>query len=141
MLKCNTRDFGEIQVDENEVIKFIQPLYGFEEYRKFVILHDKEIGNQIAWLQSCEDPSVCFILFDPNPLAPFFAPILSGDTESMLGEGELLCWVVGVVPDDFNKTTVNLRSPIIVNADTKCAAQIILEQDYPVRHLLMKEAE
>ncbi|MBR2876580.1 MAG: flagellar assembly protein FliW, partial [Clostridia bacterium] len=34
--------------------------------------------------------------------------------------------------------TVNLKSPVIINSTTGVAAQIILEQDYPVRQPILE---
>ena len=37
------------------------------------------------------------------------------------------------VPSDLTKMSVNLKAPLIINVDTKKAAQVILEEDYPVK--------
>ncbi len=141
MIKFIARDFGEVEITESEVLEFVQPPFGFDTYKKYAVLFDKEVGERIAWLQSIEEASVCFILFDPSGFSDFFKPIVPDDIQDALGEGELVCWVIGVVPEDFTKTTVNLKSPVIINTESKKAAQIILEQDYPVRHPFMKGDE
>lgn len=140
-MKCNTRDFGEVEINEDEIVEFVQPPFGFEKYGRYAFLYDEAIGTDVVWLQSVDDADVCFILFDPSALNSFYKPTLSPKDEAMLGEGELLCWVIGVVPTDFKKATVNLRSPIIVNMQTRRGAQIVLEQDYPFRFPLVKGAE
>lgn len=139
-MKVNTREFGEMEIAEDKIIEFIQPPFGFEEHKRYTFLFDQEIGDQIVWMQSVEDPALCFILFDPTPLAAFYKPQIPAGIEQKLGEGELLCWVIGVVPQDFDKATVNLKSPIIVNMQTNRAAQVILDQDYPIRYSLRKGA-
>ncbi len=137
-MKCMTRDFGEIEITENEIITFIQPPFGFEDYKKYTFIYDNQIGNHIVWLQSTEEPAVCFILFDPSPLADFYKPEIPKQTEDLLGEGELLCWTIGVIPKNPKEATVNLKSPIIVNMEKNCGVQVILEQDYPIRFPLVK---
>ena len=133
-----TRDFGKVEIADKDVLTFSQPVFGFDECCKYALLSDTEVGNGIAWLQSLEHPAICFILFDPSHLSAFYTPHLPDNIDSMVGEGELECWTIGVVPDNIEKATVNLKSPIIINKKTQRAAQIILDQDYPVRYPLMK---
>ena len=41
-MELNTSRFGVIKIDPNEVINFTQGLYGFEEYRRYVIVEHKD---------------------------------------------------------------------------------------------------
>ena len=36
------------------------------------------------------------------------------------------CLAVAIVPEDYKKTTINLRCPIIINTNERRAAQVIL---------------
>ena len=138
-MMIKTRDFGEVDISEKDVYHFTQPLFGFENYTDFVILNDKEIGENIIWLQSVQEEGLCFILMDPSGMSSSFLPELSADSEKLLGKGDCLCWVVAVVPQNFKDSTVNLKSPVFINMETHMAAQIMLENDYPVRFFFLKE--
>lgn len=140
-MKCTTRDFGEMQIEPKDVIHFIQPPFGFEEFKNYTLIYDNEIGAQIVWLQSIDEPSVCFILFDPSSLSSFYAPEIPQSTLDALGAGEILCWTMAVISNKVENSTINLKSPIVVNLQTGLGAQLILEQDYPVKYPLMKGAE
>ena len=129
-----TRDFGEREIPDSKVIIFKQPIFGFEDYTRYTMIFDEEIGEQIVWLQSLEEPELCFFLFDPSAFEDFYKPEITEDTEKSLGAGEYACWVVLSVKEDFNESTVNLKSPIVINTATGVAVQTILEQDYPIRH-------
>lgn len=129
-----TRDFGEREIPDSKVIIFKQPIFGFEDYTRYTMIFDEEIGEQIVWLQSLEEPELCFFLFDPSAFNDFYKPEITEDTEKSLGAGEYACWVVLSVKEDFNESTVNLKSPIVINTATGVAVQTILEQDYPIRH-------
>ena len=37
---------------------------------------------------------------------------------------------VAIVPDDYRKTTINLRCPIVLNLRDNVAAQVILTEHY-----------
>jgi len=133
-----TRDFGEVEVSENEIYHFTQPLFGFEEYTDFVILHDNDIGEDIVWLQSVSAAGLCFIIMDPGKLTTDYVPVLPDGSDKLLGEGDCFCGVVAVIPQNFKESTVNLKSPVFFNSENHHAAQMMLEGDYPVRFPLTK---
>ncbi|MBE6748296.1 MAG: flagellar assembly protein FliW [Ruminococcaceae bacterium] len=133
-----TRDFGEREIPDSKVIIFKQPIFGFEDYTRYTMIFDEEIGEQIVWLQSLEEPGLCFLLFNPSQFEAFYKPEITEENEKLLGSGEYACWTVLSLKEDFEASTVNLKSPVIINSTTGVAAQIILEQDYPVRHPIME---
>ena len=133
----STRDFGEVEIPKESIYRFSQPIFGFEEYTDYVVLHDEEIGNDIVWLQSVQNASLCFIMMDPSGLNTEFSPELPSGSEELLGEGVYLCWAIAVIPQNTKDSTVNLKSPVFLNPSSRLAAQIILEGDYPVRFPLM----
>lgn len=140
-MKYKTRDFGELEINEESTVIFEQPIFGFEDYKRYSFIYDSEIGDNIVWLQSLDDPDLCFILLDPSELSDTYKPELPDCVESLLGEGDYVCWVILSFNDDISKATVNLKSPIIINESLSKAAQIILEQDFPVRFPVVKEEE
>ena len=136
-----TRDFGEREIPDSKVIIFKQPVFGFDDYKRYTLIFDEEIGEQIVWLQSLEEPGLCFLLFNPSQYEEFYKPEITEENEKLLGTGDYACWTVLSLKDDFEASTVNLKSPVIINTTTGVAAQIILEQDYPVRHPIMEGAK
>lgn len=127
-----TRDFGEIDVSPEDIITFSSPMFGFEDLTRYIFLFAEENTN-IVWLQSVDNPHICFILADPKIVADSYAPHLSRDIRAQLGEGDCLFWLVVVVGQDFRDSTVNMKSPVVVNLHTKRAVQTILDEDYPIR--------
>lgn len=135
-MKINTRDFGEIEVSENDIITFVQPLYGFEEYSRFVILQDDEVEN-IAWLQSAETSELCFILADASIAVEkenYKKNVAKSELEKIDADSDFECWLVMVVKDNLQESTVNLKSPVIINPASAKAMQIILDENFPVRY-------
>ena len=143
-MTIQTRDFGLMELDEKEVVEFRAPIFGFENLVRFVILSDDEAGPGILWLQSLDDPGVCFILLDPASIGLDYSPEVPGDVAAQLelgGDEPPVILLVAVVPEDFKDTTVNLKSPVVINPAKKCAAQTILDADYPIRFHLFGEGE
>ena len=158
----NTRDFGEIEVAEEELLIFPAGIFAFEEMRKFALL--SPLGEDVypKWLQSAEDVSPCFIVFNPFivdenytvKLEPAESKLLkflkfeqnSADNNSSdKADGnnadhnmELL--VIATVPSDFKKTTVNMKAPIVINKEKRLAAQIIQNGDYDFKFPLYSQS-
>ena len=99
-----TRDFGEREIPDSKVLIFKQPIFGFDNYTRFTLIFDEEIGEQIVWLQSLEEPELCFLMFDPSVYEGFYKPEITEDVEKCLGAGEYACWVVLSVKEDFNES-------------------------------------
>ncbi len=142
-MQLSTRDFGVVDVKEQDIIEFTEPMFGFDEYRRYVMLCDEEIGNHFAWLQSTDDPDLCFLLADPELAKPSYREAVPQKALANLGEAAAYeCWVVMVVPEEnFSEATVNLKSPVIINTENRHAAQIILDEDYPIRCPLNRKEE
>lgn len=135
-VQITTRDFGTIEVEKESILTFKQPIFGFEEYTKYVLISDADMGSGICWLQSVENQDICFILMDPQEITPDYAPSISQEallTLQAVPQDPLDCWVITVIGKTFQESTVNLKSPILMNHKTNYAMQIILEQDYPIR--------
>lgn len=133
-MTIDTRDFGRMELDENEFIVFRSPIYGYEHLRRFALLSDDEAGAELTWLQSVEQPDVCFILLDPDAMGLAYEPELPAEVRDLLAlSGPPVYRLIAVVPQDFTGTTVNLKSPVVINPQQRFAAQVILEADYPIR--------
>lgn len=140
-MKINTRDFGEIEIDEKDIIRFENKIFGFEEYTQFIIIDDDEFNGELAWLQSVEEESLCFIISNPLQTVEGYDPNIDKVAKSALGDGEYEIWVMMVVKDDIYESTVNLKSPLIINLENNQAMQTILEDDYSIKYKLFQNGE
>ena len=57
-MKLITKNFGEIDINENKIIRFENGIIGYPELVQFALIHDIDRGNGagIRWLQSIEEP-------------------------------------------------------------------------------------
>ena len=138
-MKLFTRDLGEIEIDEKDIVTFTGPIFGFEKYRRFVFLYQEEIVENFIWLQSVEEPELCFILVQPDLITDHYQPQLPKEAKTLLGDGDWMCWLIVSLREPFQDSTVNLRSPIVVNPELRQAAQFVLEGSLPIRHPLLRE--
>lgn len=138
-MKLQTRDLGEMEIDEKDIVTFTGPIFGFEEYRRYVFLYEKELSEHFIWLQSVEEPELCFILVQPDLITDQYRPELPPEAKELLGEGDYMCWLIASLREPFTDSTVNLRSPIVVNPELHQAAQFVLDGSLPIRHPLVRE--
>jgi len=136
MLNIETRDFGTIEVKEEDIYDFPNGLYAFEDNKRFALLSPLGEGVFPMWLQSLDDPSLCFIVFNPVLIDGGFTVVLADNERSQLGLGDnddAAALVIAKVPADYKHTTVNMKSPIVINKSAHRAIQVILPLDYPFR--------
>ena len=140
-----TKHFGEIELDESKIITFDEGLIGFEDNKRYTILFNNESKRKgtISWLQSLDEPMLALPVVSPIVAMADYNPIVEDEVLAPLGElnGEnLVILLTLTVPSDLTKMTVNLKAPIIINADTRKGCQAIAENsDYVVRYGIYKE--
>lgn len=143
-MRLETTRFGVIEVDAEAVITFTQPIIGFNDLRRFVLLPGPP-DTVVKWLQSVERGDVAFILVDPRMVYPGYEVDLQADEMAELAIGsvtELDVYSLVVVPADHSQVRTNLKAPIVVNPVQRLAKQAILERrDYPIQFFLARPRE
>ncbi|MDF2685975.1 MAG: hypothetical protein K0S55_1156 [Clostridia bacterium] len=136
-----TKDFGGININEEDIINFPNGIYAFNNVKEFVLLN-QDADNGIVQLQAVREESPRFIMFDPFMYIEGFNPNVSNaDLKSLNAESveELNIFVIAVVPEDITKITVNLKSPVLINFKSKLGMQCILDNNYLTRYFLLSE--
>ena len=134
-----TKFFGEVNLPEEKIITFDRGLIGLTDYKKFTILYDceKEESN-VSWLQCVEEPALALPVVKPWIVKEDYNPIVEDELLNHLGElteDNLVLLLTMTVLADIKQMSVNLKAPIVINADTRKGAQIICEnQDYEVKY-------
>lgn len=133
-MKVNTKIFGEVDIEDDKLIEFSGGIIGFPELTTFALIHDEEkgVGAGIRWLQSMQEPTFAMPVMDPLNVVPDYNPEVEDELLKDLGElneENLLVLVTVTVPSDLTKMSVNLKGPIIINAQIRKACQVIVESD------------
>ena len=138
-MRVQTKFFGEVDLPEEKIITFDRGLIGLTDYKKFTILYDceKEESN-VSWLQCVEEPTLALPVIKPWIVKEDYNPVVEDELLNHLGElteDNLVLLLTMTVPTDIKQMSVNLKAPIVINADTRKGAQIICEnQDYEVKY-------
>ncbi len=133
---------GDVEYAEDEVIKFPNGIFGFEDQKEFIIVGELTPDFPFIWLQSIKDPYVVFVLTDPFLFVKDYDFKLSEEIVHTLGTGDVndvKVFSIVVIPMDSKKTTINLRSPVVINADKRIGEQAILDEDYPYKYFVFNK--
>lgn len=138
-----TRPFGEISVDDRQIIFFPEGIPGFDYIKVFALLDSGDEQSPFKWLQARDEESIAFIIIRPSDFIVDYVPdIPQGDIEFVgaASPDELLVFSIVTIPEDPSKMTANLQGPIIINPKKRLGRQAISMNDrYFVRHLILDE--
>ena len=82
------------------------------------------------------------MVYDPMEIYGDYRFEISDEEQKMLNISEdspYRCLAVAIVPEDYRKTTINLRCPIVINTKERRAAQIILTEHYEFKAPVYEE--
>lgn len=142
-MRSRTRFFGEIEVDEEDVIVFPDGVLGFEDSRRFILLDIPGQGT-FKILQDADREYVSFVVTDPWTVVEKYE--INVPDEELLKinirkKEDLL--VLGIVnlAGELEKSTVNLLAPILINTNSKLGRQYVLNGGtYKIKHSLFPKA-
>ena len=142
-MEFDTSRFGTITYTPDDVLTFTQPIIGFIQYRRFVLLPGPE-GDSLFWLQSVEKGDLAFLLMNPHEVVPDYTVQLSDHDLSELGalsQNALKVFTLLVVPKNPAEIRTNLRAPILINPASRLAKQLVMDRsDYPIQYYLVQNA-
>jgi flagellar assembly factor FliW len=129
-LKLETRDFGQVEIDEERVITMPTGMPGFPETHRFVIL-DREETRPFLWYQCVDDPGLAFVIINPNLFEPDYAVDLKAVLREMSWnsgrEEDLAIYAIVNASEGIpEKITANLIGPLVINSKKKEATQMVI---------------
>jgi flagellar assembly factor FliW len=138
-MKINTRIFGEIEIAEDKIITFEEGIIGFPDCKKFALIYNQERDSHksINWMQSLDEPAFALPVMDPLLVKEDYNPMVEDELLKSLGdlnEENTFILVTVTVPQDLKEISVNLKAPLIINAQECKACQLIIEDDLPVKY-------
>ena len=138
--------------DELPEIRFVRPIPGFPGSSRYVLVRLADDGADgtdgtdggaaddegiLFELRSLDEPGVRFLVGVPEVFFADYTVELDDTAAADLGierADDALVLVVLTTSDDGASTTANLLAPVVINARTRVAEQVILSgADWPVR--------
>jgi len=141
-----TKNFGTINYQPDSELEFPRGVPGFDGRRQFVAVRLVE-SDPLVYLQSLEDPDLCFITMPVLAVDPGYRlKVTAEDLDEIgltparqpkIGE-DVFCLTVLSIRE--SGPTANLLAPIVINLTTRRAVQAIRpDSDYSHQYELMPE--
>ena len=134
-----TSRFGEIEVEENQIISLPSGLIGFSEDRRFVIRED-DAAAPFLWLQSVDNNGLAFVMIEPHVSVSNYELELTQEHLNKLDAKnieELRVFVLVTMAKEIKDVTINLQGPLLFNPEKRLGLQFIIpDGKYSTRHLL-----
>ncbi|MBC5646766.1 flagellar assembly protein FliW [Christensenella tenuis] len=135
-MKIESTRFGEIEINENSIIRFVGGLPGFEELDRYAIIRCDQT-EPIQWLQSLDDKDIAIPIVNPFILKPDYEIEVDDDDLDLIEthkEEDLVVLSIMVIPEDITKMTANLMAPLLINIKEMVGAQMMMDyKTLPIR--------
>ncbi|HET7626965.1 MAG TPA: flagellar assembly protein FliW [Bacillales bacterium] len=142
-MKIATKYQGEINVDDCDIIEFPYGLPGFLHEKQFVVSPFSE-NTPFFILQSANTPSLAFVIADPFIFFNhyhFDLPDSVAEQLEIKTGNDVSVYVVLTLGDPFEKTTANLKAPLVIHYGARKGRQLVLDASaYETKHFLVTPA-
>ena len=140
-MKVITKPYGEIDIEDRQLVTFPIGLFGFEDLRSFALLDAAQ--PPFYWLQSLERVEVAFVLMDPLFFRPDYTPDVDPQELTdigLAGPDDALVFTIVTIPENSSQMTANLQGPLVLNPRTHVGRQCISANPrWGVRHIILEE--
>jgi flagellar assembly factor FliW len=141
-MKVYTTRFGEIEIADDTIISFPSGILGFPNYTKYALV-DLDENSPLKWLQSMEEPSLAFVVTNPNLfMSSYSIDATRKDLADIAVEhaNDVIVLVLVTVPKDPAQMTANFKGPVLINSKNHLGKQLIVDNpDYDIKYRLLPE--
>ena len=139
----STTRFGALEIPDDRIITMAKPILGFEQLKQYCLV-ERDDCEPFLWMQSIEDPAVAFIVINPLFFHPGYRIEVNPKEVEELRIGDVKSvetYAIVTIPHDPGEMTINLQGPILINAETRLAKQLVLvNSEYRVCHHILRDA-
>lgn len=143
MLKVTTTRFGDVEVNEGDVIELPTGLIGFPELKRYVLFDHDRKDSPFKWLQSLDDGAIAFVLINPLLFkSDYSVEVSEAEVKdlSLESEEDAVISVIVTLPSDPKNMTANLKAPLVFNLKNRRGRQVILSSStYTTKHSILEE--
>ena len=126
-MNIQTAYFGELEINQSNILNFQFGLPGFEDEKDFIVLPLEE-NSVFQVLQSVQTAALAFIITNPYDITADYSFDLEEATTHALeikDEKEVAVFAIVSLKESISQSTVNLKAPIVLNTTNKKAKQWI----------------
>lgn len=128
MMHIDSPRFGALEVEPSKIIEFPRGLPGFEDIKRFTLLHPAEQAGEAPSyfiLQAVDEPAVAFHIAEPARFGFNYEIVLSDADAAMirLADPAAAAVVVMLVNDGSGGVRANLNAPLVLNLEARLGVQ------------------
>ncbi len=141
-MKIQTDYMGVVEYTEEDIIEMPIGMYGFPESKKYILIGAMTVEFPFVWFQSISEPEVSFILTDPFLFVDDYNFEIDDDVVNNLGINsveDVKVFTTVTIKENIEESTINLKSPIIINQEKRKSEQVVIDADYPYKHKLFSK--
>ncbi|WP_188206709.1 flagellar assembly protein FliW [Alkalibacillus aidingensis] len=136
-MKITTVYFGDIEINEKQLINFENGLPGFQDEKEFALL-DLEGNPAFKVMQSTKTKELAFVITNPFLVYPDYEFKLDDNTVDQLSVKKpehVSAWSIVTLKEPFEQSTINLQAPVVINTQNRQAKQVSLNHTkYHTKH-------
>lgn len=141
MIRIQTKAYGQLDVDERQILHFPNGLLGFEKFKDYALLDAPQ--KPFFILQSMDVSELAFVLLDPFLFRPDYSVDADDALLSSVGiekpEDALVLSIV-TVPSGGAPITANLMGPLIVDRESRRGVQAVMSDPrWQTKHDVLAE--
>lgn len=143
-MNIQTKYLGEVEINQDKILKFPQGILGFESNKEFIIL-DIANNSSVQILQDLNEPGIAFLIVNPWDFYKDYLVDIPDEKLAKMGifpnnKNDLAVFNIVTLGKTFKESTANLLAPIIINMANKEGKQYIQnDTKYTTRHNLFTE--
>lgn len=134
-------NFGTVNFDSEDILQVPDGVLGFSHLKRFLLIESEDF-EPFKFLQSIDEPVICFTLIDPLLIDGAYRLELNSEDQRKLALAspeEGIVYSVVTIAEDPQAATANLYAPLVINTSNMQGSQVILlESDYSVNQPLIK---
>ncbi|MBL8403205.1 MAG: flagellar assembly protein FliW [Dechloromonas sp.] len=133
-MKVETYLFGAVEVSPEKVIAFPNGLVGFEQNKRFMLVHEEGNAQPSSYtLQSLDDPALALQIVDPVTLGFNYELALSDAEMAILqspAAEDVAVMQVLFKQEEGGKAAIipSLRAPLLINIKARVGLQKVMVQ-------------
>ncbi len=135
---------GEVEYTDDDIISFNEGILGFSDLKKYIFINSPDPEFAFGWLQNIENDQLTFVVTNPFLFKSDYDFDLSESVVEKLEiekVDDITILSIVVIPDNPEDTTINLKSPVIINNTNRQAKQIILDEAYDLKYRIFTKKE
>ena len=139
-MKIKSPDFGTVEVADDRIIEFPAGLPGFEQCRRFALVHEEGREPEVFLLQSADDPEVAFSVTAPGRLGVNLEFDLPDDDLALvkldsIGKADDVAVVIIIRSQKAEEAgpagaglSANFMAPLVINTRARLGMQKVISR-------------